>query len=50
MPPDEQERLIANIVGTLKDVPQEIQEKMVEHFTRADPAYGAGVAGGLGLS
>jgi catalase len=50
MPPDEQERLIANIVGTLKDVPQKIQEKMVEHFTRADPAYGTGVAGGLGLS
>jgi catalase len=50
MPPDEQERLIANIVGTLKDVPQEIQEKMVEHFTRADPAYGAGVAQGLGIS
>ncbi len=49
MPLDEQERLIANIVGTLKDVPQTIQEKMVGHFTRADPAYGAGVAEGLGL-
>jgi catalase len=50
MPPDEQERLITNIVSTLEDVPQEIQEKMVEHFTRADPAYGAGVAKGLGIS
>ncbi len=50
MPPDEQERLITNIVSTLEDVPQEIQEKMVEHFTRADPAYGAGVAEGLGIS
>ena len=50
MPPDEQERLMTNIVSTLKDVPQEIQEKMVEHFTRADPAYGAGVAEGLGIS
>ena len=50
MPPDEQERLIANIVGTLEGVPQEIQEKMVEHFTRADPAYGAGVAAGLAIS
>lgn len=50
MPPDEQERLITNIVSTLEDVPQEIQEKMVQHFTRADPAYGAGVAEGLGIS
>jgi catalase len=50
MPSDEQGRLIENIVGTLKDVPQEIQAKMVEHFTRADPAYGEGVARGLGLS
>ena len=49
MPPDEQQRLMANIAGTLKVVPKEIQVKMVEHFTRADPAYGAGVAKGLGL-
>jgi len=50
MPPEERGRLIANIVGTLKDLPTEIQVKMVEHFIRADPAYGAGVAQGLGLS
>jgi hypothetical protein len=49
MPPDEQERLIANIVGTLEAVPKEIQVKMVEHFARADPAYSASVAKGLGL-
>ena len=49
MPPDEQQRLMANIAGTLKVVPKEIQVKMVEHFSRADPAYGAGVAQGLGL-
>jgi catalase len=50
MPPDEQKRLIENIVGTLKNVPKEIQEKMVQRFTRADKAYGEGVAKGLGLS
>jgi catalase len=49
LPSDEQVRLIDNIVGTLKDVPIEIQKKMVEHFTRADKAYGDGVAKGLGL-
>ena len=35
MPPDEQGSLINNIVGTLKDVPVEIQKKMVEHSTKA---------------
>ncbi len=49
MPPDEQERLVTNIAGTLKKVPKEIQQKMVERFTMAAPAYGAGVAKGLGL-
>ncbi|MBC8448719.1 MAG: catalase [Chloroflexi bacterium] len=50
MPLDEQQRLVENIVGSLKKVPKEIQEKMVEHFSRADSAYGAGVARGLGLA
>ena len=49
MPPGEQRRLIDNIVGTLKDVPVEIQKKMAEHFTRADQAYGDGIAKGLSL-
>ena len=47
MPPDEQERLVQNIAGSLRKVPKEIQEKMVEHFSRADKAYGEGVAKGL---
>ena len=49
MPPDEQARLVKNLVSTLSKVPKAIQEKMVEHFTRADKEYGAGVAKGLGL-
>ena len=49
MPKDEQKRLIKNIVGTLEKVPKNIQKKMVEHFTRADKAYGKGLAKGLGL-
>jgi catalase len=45
------ERLISNIVGSLgHGVPQRIQELQVSHFYKADPAYGTGVAKGLGLS
>ncbi|MBN1561873.1 catalase [candidate division KSB1 bacterium] len=49
MPPDEQQRTIQNIVGSLGKTPKEIQRKMVEHFRRADIKYGDGVAKGLGL-
>jgi len=49
LPADEQGRLIENIVGSLKNVARPIQEKMVEHFRRADADYGAGIAKGLGL-
>ena len=49
MPPDAQARLIDNLVNSLKTVPQFIQERMVQHFYKADPAYGQGVAQGLGL-
>ncbi len=47
MPPDEQQRLIAAIVGSLKKTPKAIQEKMAAHFMKADPAYGEGIANGL---
>lgn len=49
MPADEQQRLIANICGSLGKTPKSIQEKMVEHFRRADKNYGDGVAARLGL-
>lgn len=47
MPADAKERLIGNIVASLRNAPKEIQARQVEHFKRADPAYGAGVAKGL---
>ncbi len=50
MPPDEQKRLVENIVGSLRQAPKEIQEKMVAHFRKADQACGDGIAKGLGLS
>jgi catalase len=49
LPSDEQARLIANLVANLKGVPVELQRKAVAHFTRMDPAYGGGIAKGLGL-
>ena len=50
MTPEAQARLISNIVGAMKTVPREIQERQIRHFFKADPTYGEGVAKGLGLS
>jgi catalase len=41
---------MGNIVGSMKLIPQRIQELQVQHFYKADPAYGTGVAKGLGLN
>jgi catalase len=49
MPPDARERLIGNIVGSMTGIPQRIQALQIQHFYKADPAYGTGVAKGLGL-
>ena len=49
MPAHEQKRLVENIAGSLKKVPKDLQEKMVAHFSKADQAYGDGVARALGL-
>ena len=50
MPADAKQRLIDNIVGSLGQTPKRIQELQVKHFYKADPAYGTGVAQGLGLN
>ena len=51
MPADARQRLIDNIVSSLGNgVPQRIQELQIQHFYKADPAYGTGVAKGLGLN
>ncbi len=49
LPPDARERLIGNIVASMTTVPRPIQERQIHHLSKADPAYGAGVARGLGL-
>ena len=46
---DQKKQLVQNIVGAMTTVPKEIQERQIAHFTKADPAYGEGVAKGLGL-
>ncbi|NOQ78836.1 MAG: hypothetical protein GQ546_05495, partial [Gammaproteobacteria bacterium] len=33
----------------MQGVPHEIQQRQVLHFMKADPAYGVGVAKGLGM-
>jgi catalase len=48
MKPDARERLINNIVGTMKGIPAEIQDRQLWHFKQADIAYGTGIAKGLG--
>ena len=42
-------RLVANIVGAMHGVPREIQVRQIGHFLKADPAYGKGIADGLGI-
>ncbi len=50
MTPDAKKRLISNIVSSLGNgVPRRIQELQIQHFYKADPAYGEGVGKGLGL-
>ncbi|MGH7771796.1 MAG: catalase [Candidatus Binatia bacterium] len=49
MKPDERKRLIENIVNAMRSVPRYIQERQLQHFFKADPEYGKGVAQGLGL-
>jgi catalase len=44
-----QQRLIDNIVAAMQGVPREIQQRQIAHFSKADPAYGEGVAKGLGI-
>jgi len=46
----EREELIKNLVTHIEVCPSAIQERMVYHFTQADPDYGRRVAEGLGIA
>lgn len=49
MSSEQQQLLINNIVGSLKEATREVQERQLAHFLKADSAYGEGVKKGLGL-
>lgn len=49
MSTDQKTLLISNIVTAMKSVDKAIQIKQIHHFYQADPAYGEGVAKGLGI-
>lgn len=49
MNPEQKALLIDNIVGSMKGIDEAIQRRQIEHFTKADPAYGEGVKKGLSL-
>eukprot|EP00002_Diphylleia_rotans_P028023 TRINITY_DN564_c0_g1_i2.p2 TRINITY_DN564_c0_g1~~TRINITY_DN564_c0_g1_i2.p2 ORF type:complete len:482 (+),score=81.35 TRINITY_DN564_c0_g1_i2:1653-3098(+) len=50
MDKDARSRLVANIVGHLKDARHDIQVRQLKLFMRADPEYGSRIAQGLGVS
>lgn len=41
--------LIENIVGAMKPVTRDVQLRQLGYFFKADPAYGSGIAEGLGI-
>jgi len=51
MSPAQQQALIGNMVGSMKGVTRrDIVLRQIGHLLKADPAYGAGVAAGLGVA
>ena len=48
MTPAQQQVLFANTVANLAGVSSDIQNRHIANCTKADPAYGAGVAKALG--
>ena len=47
LPPQEQQDLFNNLAGPLSQVSDEILQRQLGHFDKADPAYGAGVRAAL---
>ena len=48
--PEQKTRLFENIAASMTGVPETIVRRQLAHFSKADPAYGAGVARALGMS
>lgn len=49
MKPDEKQRLFDNTARAMGDAPVDIKKRHIANCTKADPAYGTGVAKALGL-
>jgi catalase len=50
MTPAQQQRLFENTARAMGDAKLHIKQRHVDNCTRADPAYGAGVAKALGIN
>lgn len=50
MSPDQQQVLFENTAWAMGDAPHEIKQRHIENCTKADSAYGAGVAKALGIT
>jgi len=46
---EQQALLVGNIVTAMKPVTRDVQLRQLSYFLKADPAYGAGIAKGLGV-
>ncbi|HEK1687263.1 TPA: catalase [Pseudomonas putida] len=46
---EQQALLIDNIAGTMQGVSEEVVQRQLQHFFKADPAYGEGIANALGI-
>jgi catalase len=49
MNPAQQALLISNIAGAMAGVSSEVVQRQLQHFFKADPAYGQGIADALGV-
>ena len=49
MTPEQQEALFQNTARAMGDAPRKIKNRHIGNCAQADPAYGAGVAGALGI-
>jgi catalase len=50
MNPDQHKVLFENTARAMGDAPEEIKIRHISNCIKADPAYGEGVAGALGIS
>jgi catalase len=49
MTPEQQQRLFKNVAAAMAGVPEEIVQRQLVHFHKADPRYADGVARAVGL-